>query len=906
MGKRKRTDNASSAAPAKKSAIEKKVKASELSAITESSSPLAIQVVTGSYDRIIHGLTASISSDDQVEFADTFLFNAHNSAIRCLALSPPSAPEPGKLQKVMLASGSSDERINVYNISAHPPTRNDQDALSSVAPRKILENPKNRELGTLLHHSSTVTKLSFPTKSKLISASEDSTIAVTRTRDWSLLSTIKAPVPKPLGRPSGDTAALGATPAGVNDFAVHPSMKLMISVSKGERCMRLWNLMTARKAGVLNFNRDMLQEVKEGKHSSGEGRKVVWGSTEDGDEFCVGFDRDALVFGMDSTPKCRVMPDPRKKIHELCYVTIDAASDSSLLAVSTEDGKILFLSTKSEDLTPRESTEGKGKTSLPAAKLLAQLGGKDAGVSGRIKDFAITRTSRTSGGDSLVIAAGSSDGKLRIFKLAVSELEEARKSKAAPTVGKLLGTYDTQNRITCVEAFAMIPRPEGVEDSEDDLDDISDDDENDDDVGDSGPPLLRPVPRRPFEFSYREPTPPEDDASIPTQNDPGHNLTLNLETLNSRLLNPKDNSSAAPESASLSRAQSGVDIAGSTLMGIYSQANYGKDKLNYLGVDEPTTPWGTGSETPGKGLRIDSPNYEIQKERAQPRRRRSSLHPITRPQRLSASRRAFYLGSRGLLLFSLGVLYGILATQLRNRQRVVDAFQMDGVLKGTDGSYNWLDMAFWGMSAIVMGSLLPWLDGIWEQTFGREDVAVESAADHTAGQDCVTEEPTSFTDWPLAVRGVGAFIGIAFAIRRLPWDSTLQVSLALALVNPVLWFLIDRSMTGFLLSSTVGVTGSAVLMGFSHDMVPTPANPSASTITEYNAQYDNTTGGLAQHQTQPETVSFGGLALKHETVATGIWMLSVLFCCCVCFGNIGRWLALNRGAVAKGRWAERR
>src|SRR5699024_1925504 len=111
--------------------------------------------------------------------------------------------------------------------------------------------------------------LHFPTRSKLLSASEDSTIAVTRTRDWSVLSNIKVPKAKAHGRPSGDTAAFGSTPAGVNEFAIHPSMKVMISVSKGERCIRLWNLVTGKKAGVLGFSREMLQEAGEGKHSSG-------------------------------------------------------------------------------------------------------------------------------------------------------------------------------------------------------------------------------------------------------------------------------------------------------------------------------------------------------------------------------------------------------------------------------------------------------------------------------------------------------------------------------------------------------------------------------------------------------------------------------------------------------------
>ena len=99
-----------------------------------------------------------------------------------------------------------------------------------------------------------------------------------------------------MGRPSGDTAPLGGTPAGVNDFAVHPSMKLMISVGKGEKCMRLWNLVTGKKAGVLTFKREILQGFGEGKWGSGEGKKVEWNGN--GDEFVVGFERGAVVFGM--------------------------------------------------------------------------------------------------------------------------------------------------------------------------------------------------------------------------------------------------------------------------------------------------------------------------------------------------------------------------------------------------------------------------------------------------------------------------------------------------------------------------------------------------------------------------------------------------------------------------------
>ncbi|KAM5345356.1 hypothetical protein ACJ41O_011218 [Fusarium nematophilum] len=484
MAKRKRQAVAQSE-PASEPAKAKKVKASqapkENATTPPSAGPETIQIVVGSYDRILHGLTVTVGPKDKTEFADTFLFNAHTSAIRCVAVSPVSAPVPGQTQKVFLASGSTDERINVYNLSAHPPSRKNQEILAKVAPRPILENPKNREVGTLLHHSSTVTALRFPTRSKLLSSSEDSTIAVTRTRDWSLLSDIKAPIPKPQGRPSGDTAPFGGTPSGVNDFAIHPSMKLMISVSKGERSMRLWNLVTGKKAGVLNFGKEMLQEAGEGKHSTGEGRRVVWGSVDSTDEFAVGFERDIVVFGMDSVPKCRVLGATRTKVHQFFYVTLDEEEDTALLAVATEDGRVLFFSTKDEDLTKPDDETGddnkkKARGSLPTAKLLGQIGGRAGGVEGRIKDFVVVKSGTDS--STLYVAGGSSDGRIRLWRVTAKALQgKATKSgvakgdkAGAATLGKLLGTYETQNRITCMTAFMMIPRPEGAEESEDEID----------------------------------------------------------------------------------------------------------------------------------------------------------------------------------------------------------------------------------------------------------------------------------------------------------------------------------------------------------------------------------------------------------------------------------------------------
>ena len=265
-----------------------------------------IQIIVGTYERVLHGITLSIPSAllqktlltdvGEPRYSNTFLFQAHASSIRSLALSLPAEPESDSYQRIILATGGSDERINLYHLTTQPPpsiSTPPAPALSSLA---INQNPQNRALGSLLHHSGTVTALKFTSKGKLLSGAADNTIAVTRTRDWTVLSFMKVPLPKLVGRPSGDTAGLGDVPAGVNSFAVHPSSRLMISVCRGDRHMRLWNLMTGKKAGVLTFDRRLSRETKEGKWTHSEGQKVEWGP--DGEEFAVAFTWGAVIFGI--------------------------------------------------------------------------------------------------------------------------------------------------------------------------------------------------------------------------------------------------------------------------------------------------------------------------------------------------------------------------------------------------------------------------------------------------------------------------------------------------------------------------------------------------------------------------------------------------------------------------------
>ncbi|KAJ5232349.1 hypothetical protein N7468_005305 [Penicillium chermesinum] len=488
MAKRKRNDP-----PKEDVAIQSPSKAVK-SIDTPSQTPdaaLTVQVITGSYERVLHGFTAGIpasalkakqipskDSASPIQCIDTFLFEAHGSAIRCLALSPmPRPTDTADAQKVILASGATDERINLYSISAAPPANNDDfPSVPTLAGNKILENPRNRELGSLLHHSASISALNFPSRSKLLAAAEDNTISVSKTRDWTVVSTIKAPHPKVYGRPSGDTAPPGAAPSGVNHFAVHPSMKLMLSVGKGEKCMRLWNLVTGKKAGVLNFDRELLTSVNENKWSSGEGRRIAWNAA--GEEFAVAFEWGAVVFGIDSTPKCRAVPAPRSKIHQMKYISVPGidSQKTDLLAISTEDGRLIFYSTeKTQEL------EENADSAIPHATPVSQIGGKQAGFPGRIKDFEILSLENQAKElrDGFLIVTGNSDGVVRIWRVTGKDLTLASEGKETHQVGDVLTSYETGNRITCLASFIMLPAEDPAtlleSDSEEEEEEESDD-----------------------------------------------------------------------------------------------------------------------------------------------------------------------------------------------------------------------------------------------------------------------------------------------------------------------------------------------------------------------------------------------------------------------------------------------
>jgi protein MAK11 len=166
----------------------------------------------------------------------------------------------------------------------------------------------------------------------------------------------------------------------------------------------------------------------------------------------------------------------------MTYVDVDPSEEGKheLLAVSTENGQVLFYDTKNG--LSAEST-----SPIPMARLRYRLGGKDHGQTTRIKEFEFLH-SKSSGTkmQPFILVTCSSDGAVKLWHLTEDELkaseketsEEATPSESSPRqVGKLLGSYETGERITCLKAFVMAEPAADDALEEDEEEDISGSDE---------------------------------------------------------------------------------------------------------------------------------------------------------------------------------------------------------------------------------------------------------------------------------------------------------------------------------------------------------------------------------------------------------------------------------------------
>ena len=163
-----------------------------------------------------------------------------------------------------------------------------------------------------------------------------------------------------------------------------------------------------------------------------------------------------------------------------------------------------------------------------------------------------------------------------------------------------------------------------------------------------------------------------------------------------------------------------------------------------------TTPYGTGTVTPASPATPQLRGYDKRPpviggiERPELRKPPQQHHKVSLTSTLM----------RTTLLFSLGLGYGEVATRLHEETELIP-IKMEGINRHT-----WQYMLFWGFAGVVLGNMLPWIDALWASVDKHDGVR---PADRRRDQE--DDEPKeSSASWSLPVRGIGAFIGIAFAI----------------------------------------------------------------------------------------------------------------------------------------------
>lgn len=322
--------------------------------------------MVGSYEHNLLCLSLIMKEKAEPLFTPIFHFQAHTLSIKSIDIA-----------KRYLVTGSNDEHIRIYDLQ------------------------KRKELGTLLSHQGTVTTLKFsreieddPQKSGkwLLSGSEDGKIIIWRTKDWETFGTLKGHQ----GR--------------VNDLDIHPSGRVAISVGT-DKTVRLWNLMTAKKAAAL--------KIKGRDHLGQLGEIVRWAKT--GKHFAVGLLNQLFIYELGEEAELK-----RKlqfKTTLMCMETF-VIGDTEYLASGHSNGTIEFL-----EFAKAISQEA------PESDFTLQ------GHSTRIKGIAHICSPDTNNKPFLVSV--SSDGKIVVWDL---------------TSKDQVAVYDSGERLNCVAVCG-----EGVE-----------------------------------------------------------------------------------------------------------------------------------------------------------------------------------------------------------------------------------------------------------------------------------------------------------------------------------------------------------------------------------------------------------------------------------------------------------
>ncbi|KAI9208258.1 insulin-induced protein family [Polychytrium aggregatum] len=144
--------------------------------------------------------------------------------------------------------------------------------------------------------------------------------------------------------------------------------------------------------------------------------------------------------------------------------------------------------------------------------------------------------------------------------------------------------------------------------------------------------------------------------------------------------------------------------------------------------------------------------------------------------------------ARALILFVIGFVISIIIDHLQKEHNIT-RYPASATLFD---SASWLPIS-WGFSAMLVGTVYPALDSYFLK------------------QKSSPQSRPSRQEWSSVLRCCGGFIGVNYATSKLPWTSSIQVSITLAFLAIGLWFLFDRTLHGFIVSAVFAIIGTMVV-----------------------------------------------------------------------------------------------
>lgn len=394
---------------------------------------IQFRIIAGSYEHSLLCLSVSIpllSEEEKKDeknqrtshFQPIFHFSAHSLSIRSLDIA-----------KRYLVTGSNDEHIRIYDLQ------------------------KRKELGTLLQHQGSITKLYFsneinnnkgleendeddeddendkqingestyPLHKKgkwLLSASEDGTILIWRTKDWEKFGVLKG------------------HKGSVEDLAIHPTGRIAVSVG-ADATIRLWNLMTAKKASLLKIK---------GALSRGQLASFIRFNTT-GEQFVIGF-RDKLMFyNTRKSEMTNLLSTNKNVIMEMNFIILKGIE---YLVIAFNNGSINFYEFNESLFNSKDvkAIDGAVLEDLPAPKYSLQ------GHASRVKGFSIHKEIK--GGKLYTYMVSiSSDGKIVVWDLNSEVMDQV----AVYSTGERLNVVGTvQESIEKTSTMKPIYNPDDV------------------------------------------------------------------------------------------------------------------------------------------------------------------------------------------------------------------------------------------------------------------------------------------------------------------------------------------------------------------------------------------------------------------------------------------------------------